>query len=171
MSGESFQSDSLSRLSQGPLRTTSPPHMPPTLDHPHSRRRVRMGSDHRVSSCTKPVDILTRTYLNLKGNRTRMTSAHPVSPSPRVAGGIRTAGLGDRVGTSRWKSRRPRVGSEHQGGAGLCIGPCAMNHCQDPFPSSEATSSRKPLASRALPPGAPLFFYQMLDTSSASPEC
>ena len=31
----------------------------------HLRQSVRMGSDHRVWSCTKPEDILTSRYLNL----------------------------------------------------------------------------------------------------------
>lgn len=39
----------------------------------HLRRLVRMGSDHRVSSCTKPEDMLTRTYLNLEEDGLRVT--------------------------------------------------------------------------------------------------
>lgn len=36
---------------------------PPSM---HLRLLVRMGSDHSVWSCTRPVDMLTRTYLNLE---------------------------------------------------------------------------------------------------------
>lgn len=61
-----------------------------------------MGSDHRVWSCTKPEDILTRTYLNLKGDGgARMTSIHPVSPATWRWEGLGGAGVGDRAGTSR----------------------------------------------------------------------
>lgn len=108
----------------------------------HLRHLVRTGSDQRVWSCTKPVDMLTRTYLNLEGDGSRMTSIHPVNPGHREVGGIRMAGVGDRVGTSRrWKSRRP------QGGAGLCIGTWPQVTALDLLPSSDATSSRKPAAS------------------------
>lgn len=82
---EHFQSDSPSLLSQVPLRNLPTHHhpLPPAPAHSHhSLRLVRMGSDHRVWSCTKPEDILTRTYLNLKGDGARMTSIHPVSPAP-----------------------------------------------------------------------------------------
>ena len=63
----------------------------PTTAH-HLRWLVRMGSDHRVWSSTKPVDILTRTYLNLQGDGARVTFMLPVSPSHREAvGGCRMA--------------------------------------------------------------------------------
>lgn len=39
----------------------------------HLRRLVRMGSDHSVWSCTNPVDMLTRTYLNLEEEGVRVT--------------------------------------------------------------------------------------------------
>lgn len=68
------------------------------------------------------------------------------------------AGRGDRVGTSRrWKSRRP------QGGAGLCIGTWPQVTALDLFPSSDAISSRKLVASEASsrlsPWEPPLFPY------------
>ena len=37
-----------------------------------------MGSDHSVWSCTKPVDMLTRTYLNLEEEEVRVTFIEPV---------------------------------------------------------------------------------------------
>lgn len=43
-----------------------------TAPSTHLRRLVRIGSDHRVWSCTKPVDMLTRTYLNLEEDGIRM---------------------------------------------------------------------------------------------------
>lgn len=40
-----------------------------------------MGSDHSVWSCTKPVDMLTRTYLNLEEDGLRVTFLYPVCPA------------------------------------------------------------------------------------------
>ena len=90
MSGENFPSDSLSLLAQVPLRTTP---RPPRAHH--LRRSVRMGSDHRVWSCTKPEDILTRTYLNLERSGAGMTSIHPVS-----------LGHGEGAGLGGWGQNR-----------------------------------------------------------------
>ena len=58
--GENFLSDGMSLLAQVPWRTT-----PSAPGAHHLRQSVRMGSDHRVWSCTKPKDISTRMYLNL----------------------------------------------------------------------------------------------------------